>query len=1841
MDKNGRIRILIADDSELNRAVLIDHLEADFGLVEAADGAETIEMLRRHHREIDLVLLDIVMPEMDGFDVLAEMERRKWLADTPVIMITGDPTNAYMERAFRLGASDYISRPFLPSVLSRRIQNALTLHARKNQVLERVAEQLRRKERNNGLLASILGCTMELRCGESGTHMHRVRRLTGMLLHRLMERSDQYRFTGDEIGTISLAAGLHDIGKLLVPEEILNKPSALTEEETAIVRRHAVLGSMLIGELPIDQDEPLIRYARDICRWHHERWDGGGYPDGLKGTEIPFVVRVASVADVYDALVSKRSYKPAFPHEQAMEMISNGECGRFDPIVLECLFDLSDTLKEEAAQTGLFDQEQGAARELVDEFYRYRGTTGTRAVQQLEDERSKRRIINDMSDELWFEYTAKPPALTLSNSASAALDLPELIVDPEHNRKFLAAVGEGLLPELHRRLESASADENYLEMETQLALNGVPRWCQLTIVVTWAAQELGHCSAMMGRIKDIDECYLRLKEVEDGVEAGVMTPLLRGTDDVLRVTKTQVGGLLNGYKRLFDVVRLVDPAACLQVALDDMGRIMEKSVHCYTTWGKGKRCENCVSERTVLTRSTQTKLETVENDVFYVISAYVEVDGRPYALELVNRIDQNVLLNGGEKENLLNQLLVRNRQVYIDSVTKVYNRRYFDDRLRDLNGEYAFAMIDMDNFKSINDRFGHLAGDAALYRAAQAIKSEIRAEDELVRYGGDEFFLIFRNMPRGCLEGRLQAIRRTLEDIRIPEYPELRISASIGGAHDVGKVSRMLRKADLAMYKAKAKRDCVKIYTDADEDEAETDDRPEETLPEQMPKMQEKIDEVTWIYNRGAFYDTARKMIDAHETGYYIISCANIRNFKLVNDQYGTETGDQVLRHVASCIKHFTDSVDGICAHFAADEFAVLLPAVYADSEELDAAYAQAAVPHCIPQRIRLRVGRYLIDRPDQAVSAMYDRAKIAANSIKDDYERYLAQYNDSMRDALVSEQRILDDILDALRDGEFEPWFQPQYNHATGAMIGAEALARWKRDGAYVSPAEFVPVLEQSGLIYQMDQYIWERVCILLRRWLDEGREPLPVSVNVSRRDIVHDDFIEVLTGIVKKYDVPIHLFRLEITESAFADSTHRIIDRVNELIRQGYTVEIDDFGSGYSTLNSLKDVPATVLKLDMRFFEETENQERAGNIVESVVRMAKWLGMEVIAEGVEDREQADFLKSIGCHYIQGYYYARPMLTEDYEQLLDECRKEPELTHLRKVKALENSEFWNPKSMETLIFNSYVGGACIFEFHNGKTELLRMNDRYVREFGGVMPADADIGHAAITQYLDEKSREALLASIREALETGGETTCEIKASNGAHVEYLRVSVRIIARVDDRALGYSMVLNMTKQRVAEMKERNASRQLQSIVGNIDGGVIATVFRSPADIEVIFTNDGFFKLHGYTREQYEAEVGFINDLLYPADRGRVEETVARVLQDRTTKTHEYRCYKRDGSVIWVRMKNSIVSLEGVNDTVLLGIVTDITEEREAQQKLRETNGQLRFLNESAHDILAQPDSTQAIEHTLRNIMQYFDAERAYVIELDHDRRMMNNTYEVCAEGVRSEKEHLQNVPFEVSPLWFDILQKNENVRIDSVDALGDDQRALRELLQAQGIRSMLATPLLCEGKLIGYAGVDNPTRAVDQIVHLAALSDYITVLLVRRNLNAEIDSEQKMFLDLMNDMRDGFVRLKAGADGKFMLVYINDSMRRFLRADEKMMQSAYALDTLAGVHPDDRQFAVESIRRCLAKDRPAGDRVRYRLVRGDGTYVSVSLSGRESRDEQGRRYLNLFYYLDTAEEAGSM
>ena len=814
-------KILIADDSELNRALLVDMLEHDFSIFEVSNGKETIAALQAHQGEIEVLLLDVVMPEMDGFEVLAAMNENHWIDDIPVIMISAETGSAYIDKTFKLGAVDYVSRPFVPNVIRRRIMNTVLLHTKKQQLMSVLADRFYRQEKNTELMVDILGHAVECRSGEGGTHMTHVILVTGLLLQCLVGKTDRYHLEREDIGAIRMASGLHDIGKLQIPEEILTKPHSLTPEEYEIVKRHTQIGAKLITDLPIYQNERLVKYAIEICRWHHERWNGEGYPDGLKGDAIPIAAQVVSVADVYDALTSERCYKEAFSHEKSMRMIHSGECGSFNPLLLECLDEIAVRLQKELSVVPHLDQGHSEARRTVEELYASRSEDSTtRVAIQLEEERGKRQFFSELTDELWFEYTTNPDAIALSASASKRTDLSKVVVNPAGSADFLAVVGTKTLDEIRGWAETATIDETYFETEAEIRLDGAMHWCKLAIMVTWSSIEAGRYNSLLGIIRDIDKSYRHLSDVQQALpreSVQALTPMMSdGADDVLRVSKEQVDGLLAGYRRIFDIARLVALTICVELTKTDEGYTLKKSEHCYAVWKKKRRCENCISQEVLCTHKPQTKIETRESDIYYVLASFIEVDGRPYSLELVKRIKSDDMF---ERENVLNQLLVRNRQVYMDSVTKVYNRRYYDERLKNLEGWFSFAMIDMDNFKHINDRFGHQAGDAVLYRAAQAIKSQIRSDDELVRYGGDEFFLLFRDLPQQILEKKLQSIRAALDEIVIEEYPELHISASIGGTFAAGRISRTIRRADLAMYQAKLKKDCVAIYREAKERE--------------------------------------------------------------------------------------------------------------------------------------------------------------------------------------------------------------------------------------------------------------------------------------------------------------------------------------------------------------------------------------------------------------------------------------------------------------------------------------------------------------------------------------------------------------------------------------------------------------------------------------------------------------------------------------------------------------------------------------------------------------------------------------------------------------------------------------------------------------------------------------------------------------------------------------------------------------------------------------------------------------------------------------------------------------
>ncbi|MEF2595189.1 MAG: diguanylate cyclase, partial [Lachnospiraceae bacterium] len=339
-----RQQILIVDDSELNREILSEMLHTDFRILEAEDGAQALEMLQQQGTGISLVLLDIIMPVLDGFGVLSYMAREHIIEDIPVIMISSDDSEKNIRRAYELGVSDYISRPFDAKVVYQRVFNTIKLYAKQRRLITLVTDQIYEKEKSSRMMVSILSQIVEFRNGESGLHVRHINILTEMLLDRLMQKTGRYHLNWNEQYLITLASSLHDIGKIGIDEKILNKPGRLTAEEFEEMKKHTVIGEEILCSLEIYQNELLVKVAREICRWHHERYDGRGYPDGLKGEEIPISAQVVSLADVYDALVSDRVYKKAYSHEKAIQMILNGECGVFNPLLLECLLDIEDKI---------------------------------------------------------------------------------------------------------------------------------------------------------------------------------------------------------------------------------------------------------------------------------------------------------------------------------------------------------------------------------------------------------------------------------------------------------------------------------------------------------------------------------------------------------------------------------------------------------------------------------------------------------------------------------------------------------------------------------------------------------------------------------------------------------------------------------------------------------------------------------------------------------------------------------------------------------------------------------------------------------------------------------------------------------------------------------------------------------------------------------------------------------------------------------------------------------------------------------------------------------------------------------------------------------------------------------------------------------------------------------------------------------------------------------------------------------------------------------------------------------------------------------------------------------
>ena len=406
----------------------------------------------------------------------------------------------------------------------------------------------------------------------------------------------------------------------------------------------------------------------------------------------------------------------------------------------------------------------------------------------------------------------------------------------------------------------------------------------------------------------------------------------------------------------------------------------------------------------------------------------------------------------------------------------------------------------------------------------------------------------------------------------------------------------------------------------------------------------------------------------------------------------------------------------------------------------------------------------------------------------------------------IMTEAELLSNFEDAINYDHIYVNYQAQVNHSTGRLVGAEALMRWKHPVYGMQyPSNFIPVLEKNNLIYKADLHVFELVCKFQKRCIEEDIPLIPISVNMSRYDIYNNEYVDAIEEIRKKYDVPVKYLRIEVTESSAIGGMELVSSVLGRLHSYGYLVEMDDFGSGYSSLNILKDLPVDLIKLDM-IFMSGDIGGRGGTILSSIVQMAKWLDTPVIAEGVETVELADYLKSIGCNYIQGYLYSKPLEENDFIEYTKTLKHEPMRTSMSLINSMDSGRFWNPDSMETLIFSNFAGPACIFVFdmYDRSVEMARVNQKYMREIGQGRN-EKDILKGDAWEALDGENRQIYENAIVRAIESNEEETCETwrlicTDMCGDEEICVRSSIRVIGRGGDKYLIYAMVRNITEEK---------------------------------------------------------------------------------------------------------------------------------------------------------------------------------------------------------------------------------------------------------------------------------------------------------------------------------------------------------------------------------------------------------------------------------------------------------
>lgn len=645
-------------------------------------------------------------------------------------------------------------------------------------------------------------------------------------------------------------------------------------------------------------------------------------------------------------------------------------------------------------------------------------------------------------------------------------------------------------------------------------------------------------------------------------------------------------------------------------------------------------------------------------------------------------------------------------------------------------------------------------------------------------------------------------------------------------------------------------------------------------------KYRAEYDVLTGILNKSKFFYNTRNMLNIFGTEDFAFIRIDIEKFQLINSFFGMDEGDNLLKYMADYLQNVEKEYRYITyGRIEADIFAVCFS--YDNEKEITdfvKKFTNQMEKYPLDFDITSFFGVYLVKNRDLSINEMYDKANLASKNCKGNYIQNYFFYTKEMSEEIIKEQHIINNMKNALKNEEFVLYLQPKYELQRNSIAGAEVLVRWiTADGRMISPGEFIPVFERNGFILKLDQYVWEKTCQLLAGWRDEGRKIFPVSVNISRVSLYNPKIVDVICGLTEKYNIPPEWLQLELTESAYTGNPKAIKEMMEQLQKKGFSILMDDFGSGYSSLNVLKDIAVDVLKIDMKFLDGSGDDGRSENILASVVRMAKWLNMPVVAEGAERKEQVSFLHSIGCEYVQGFYFARPMPVKEYEKLLyEQPYFEDDET---RGTSNDTNAIWTANMQMEMIFSNMMQAAAIYEYSDGNIEVVRVNDAYFDMFGY---HDTDRVHKEIEGSIDHVDRERFMDTFAQVVENQSTAECEVKRflESGREI-WIKLRLKYINRVGERHIIFGCIDDITVQREMDnelakyrlaLMEEEVNEKTMLVVDDmeINRASLESIFET--DYRILQAGDGEEALRILEEQNYKVDM-ILLDLMMPGMNGQ--------------------------------------------------------------------------------------------------------------------------------------------------------------------------------------------------------------------------------------------------------------------------------------------------------------------------------------------------------------------------------